>query len=242
MQNGGTGMEHDINSLPPWELLLKRILWTQIGQLRDKRILDFGSGIGVTANYYAAENDVVAVEPSEESVLQRWDDYSYRQIVGSTDALRAMEDESFDVIFCHNVLEYALDREDILREFHRLLKPQGIISLVKHNRSGRVMQMVVLLNEFEKADALLNGEDGCASAYGTIHYYEDADITQWCNGFRIKETFGIRTFWDLQQKQECHKDPVWQEKMIEAELRVSQIPPYREIAFFHHLILVKEEV
>ena len=104
-------MEHDINSLPPWEILLKRILWTQIGQLRDKRILDFGSGIGVTANYYAAGNDVVAVEPSEESVQQRWDDHSYRQIVGSTDALRAMEDESFDVIFCHNVLEYALDRE-----------------------------------------------------------------------------------------------------------------------------------
>jgi hypothetical protein len=30
--------------------------------------------------------------------------------------------------------------------------------------------------------------------------------------------------------------------MIEAELRVSQIPPYRDIAFFHHLILVKEDV
>ena len=144
-------MEHDIKNLPPWELLLKRILWTQIGQLRGKRILDFGSGIGVTANYYAAENDVVAVEPSEESVLQRWDDYSYSQIIGSTEALRTMEDESFDVIFCHNVLEYAPDRENILQEFYRLLKPQGIISLVKHNRPGRVMQMVVLLNEFEKA-------------------------------------------------------------------------------------------
>lgn len=233
-------MEHDIKNLMPWELLLKRILWTQIGRLRGKRILDFGSGIGVTANYYAEENDVVAVEPSEESVLQRWDDHSYHQIIGSTDALRNMEDESFDVIFCHNVLEYAPDREEILREFYRLLKPQGIISLVKHNRSGRVMQMVVLLNEFEKADALLNGEDGCTSTYGTIHYYEDEDIIKWCSGLRIRETLGIRTFWDLQQRQECHKDPAWQEKMIEAELRVSQIQQYRDIAFFHHLILEKE--
>ena len=235
-------MKHDINGLPPWELLLKRILWTQIGRFQNKWILDFGSGIGVTANHYAAENNVVAVEPSEESVLQRWDEHSYRQIVGSTDVLRAMEDASFDVIFCHNVLEYVPDREVVLREFYRLLKPNGIISLVKHNRPGRVMQMVVLLNEFEKADALLNGEDGCASAYGTIHYYEDGDITKWCSGLQIKETYGIRTFWDLQQNQECHKDPAWQEKMIEAELRVSQIPPYRDIAFFHHLILVKEDV
>ena len=233
-------MKHDLNSLPPWERLLKRVLWTQLGQVRNQRILDFGSGIGVTANHFAADNEVVAVEPSEESVRQRWNDHSYRQLVGSTDALRQMPDESFDVIFCHNVLEYVPDREEILRQFYRLLKPQGILSIVKHNRPGRVMQMVVLLNEFEKANALLDGEDGSAAAYGTIRYYEDDDITKWCEGLRVKETYGIRTFWDLQQKQECHKDLTWQKKMIETELRVSQIPPYRDIAFFHHLILEKE--
>ena len=59
--------------------------------------------------------------------------------------------------------------------------------------------------------------------------------------FRIKKTYGIRTFWDLQQNQTCHKDPAWQEKMIEMELRVAQIPQYRDIAFFHHLILEKEK-
>lgn len=88
--------------------------------------------------------------------------------------------------------------------------------------------------------ALLSGEDGYAAAYGTIHYYEDAEINKWCEGLRIQKTFGIRTFWDLQQNQECHKDSAWQEKMIEAELSVSQIEPYRDIAFFHHLILEKE--
>ena len=227
----------DLTTLPPWEQLFKSVLWTQLGELRGKRILDFGSGIGVTACHYAAENEVAAVEPSEESVRQRWDEHPYQQIIGSIDALRELEDSSFDVIFCHNVLEYTPDREEILRQFHRLLKPEGFVSLVKHNRPGRVMQMVVLLNEFEKAHALLDGEDGLAADYGTIHYYEDEDVTE---GFRIKETYGIRTFWDLQQNQACHKDPAWQEKMIDMELRVSQIPQYRDIAFFHHLILVKK--
>lgn len=227
----------DLTTLPPWEQLFKRVLWTQLGELRGKRILDFGSGIGVTACHFAAENEVIAVEPSDESVRRRWNEHPYRQIVGSTEDLRELEDGSFDVIFCHNVLEYAPDREQILREFHRLLKPEGFVSLVKHNRPGRVMQMVVLLNEFEKAHALLDGEDGMSADYGVIHYYEDADVTK---VFRIKNTYGIRTFWDLQQKQECHKDPAWQEKMIEAELRVAQIPQYRDIAFFHHLILAKK--
>lgn len=230
----------DLTTLPPWEQLFKRVLWTQLGELRGKRILDFGSGIGVTACHYAAENEVIAVEPSEESVRRRWNEHPYRQIVGSTEALLEMEDGSFDVIFCHNVLEYAPDREEILRQFHRLLKPDGFASLVKHNRPGRVMQMVVLLNEFEKAHALLDGEDGMSADYGMIHYYEDSDITKWCDGFRVKDIYGIRTFWDLQQNQACHKNPVWQEKMIEAELRVAQIPQYRDIAFFHHLILTKK--
>lgn len=230
----------NLQNLPPWELLLKKIVWQQLGDIRGKKILDFGSGIGVTANHYAICNEVIAIEPSEESVAQRWKKNTYQQIVGSTGALRDLPDESFDVILCHNVLEYAQDREDIMREFYRLLKLDGMISVVKHNRPGRVMQMVVLLNEFDKAHALLDGKDGTASQYGTIHYYEDKDIAKWCNSLQIEKISGIRTFWDLQQNQECHKDPAWQEKMIEMELRVSEIEEYRDIAFFHHLIVRKQ--
>lgn len=228
-----------LQNLPPWELLLKKIVWQQLGEMRDKKILDFGSGIGVTADHYAANNEVVAVEPSEESVARRWQNHPYRQIVGSTDALQQFADETFDVILCHNVLEYADDRESIIREFRRLLKPDGFISVVKHNRPGRVMQMVVLLNEFEKAHDLLDGKDGTAARYGAIRYYEDSDITKWCDGLHIDKVSGIRAFWDLQQNQQCHKDPAWQEKMIEVELRVSGMEEYRNIAFFHHLIIRK---
>lgn len=77
------------------------------------------------------------------------------------------------MIICHNFLEYAEDRPDIVKEFARILKKNGKISIVKHNRAGRVMQMVVLLNDFEHAHSLLDGNDGMASKYGAIRYYED---------------------------------------------------------------------
>ena len=230
-----------IQNLPPWELLLKRIVFAQLGDIKGKRILDFGSGTGVTANHFAEHNDVVAVEPCEESVNGRVTDNVYRQIVGSTDALAELEDESFNLIICHNVLEYAPDREDIMREFYRLLKPDGILSLIKHNRPGRVMQMAVLLDDFEKAHALLDGKDSTASKYGAIRYYEDADVIKWCPSLSIRAVHGIRTFWDLQQNQEKHKDPDWQDKMIEIEMRVSDIEEYRSIAFFHHLEIIKTD-
>jgi len=54
--------------LQPWECLMKRIVWKQLGDIRDKKILDFGSCIGVTANYLAEHNDVTAIEPDEDSI------------------------------------------------------------------------------------------------------------------------------------------------------------------------------
>ena len=118
-----------------------------------------------------------------------------------------------------------------------MLKRDGFISLVKHNRNGRVMQMAVLLDDFEKANALLDGEDGMASKFGAIRYYEDSEVLRWCPDLYIDKTYGIRTFWDLQQKQVKHSDEEWQEKMMQLEMRVSEMNEFINIAFFHHLII-----
>lgn len=228
-----------VTDLQPWECLMKRIVWKQLGDIQGKKILDFGSGIGVTANYLAGQNDVTAIEPDEESVKERWADNQYVQIIGNADELCKFSDETFDVIICHNVLEYAKDREEIIKEFARVLKADGKISIVKHNRAGRVMQMVVLLNDFEHAHSLLDGNDGTVSKYGVIRYYEDMDIEKWCPQLTITKILGMRTFWDMQQNQEIHKDAGWQDKMVEIEMRVSDIDVYKDIAFFHHLIIEK---
>lgn len=231
--------QHTLRELKKWELLLKRMVWAQLGEIKNQKILDFGSGPGITANHFAKENQVVAIEPSEEIVEKRWQDNPYEQLVGSLEQLRKLEDASFDVVFCHNVLEYAADREEIVREFYRVLKPGGQLSIIKHNRFGRVMQMAVLLNEFEKVNDLLDKKDGMSSEFGVIRYYEDADIVKWCEHLTMEKVYGIRTFWDLQQNQEIQEDAEWQEKMLQIEMRVSEIEDFQNIAFFHHLLLRK---
>ena len=229
-----------LSELTDWDRLLKRILWTQLGEIKDKRILDFGSGEGITANYFAKDNEVVAVEPWEEMLQNRWKDYDYLQIQGDISAVSEMEDNSFDMIFCHNVLEYIDDKAQVVKELARVLKPGGMLSLVKHNRAGRVMQMAVLLDDFDKAHDLLDGKDSATSKFGAIRYYEDENVSRWATALRLEESFGIRTFWDLQQKQDKHGVDEWQDKMVELELRVSQMEEFRNIAFFHHLVFVKE--
>ena len=223
---------HDITELPAWERLFKKIVWEQIGDLEGKKVLDFGSGEGITANHFAEKNVVTAIEPSEEMLSNAWKDYEYTQIVGDVKALSAIEDETFDIIICHNVLEYIDDKETVVKALVRVLKKNGILSIAKHNRAGRVMQMAVLLDDFEKANALLSGADSTASKFGAIRYYEDRDILEWEPGLSISEVFGIRTFWDLQQNQDKHTDEAWQNQMVQLEMRVAQVPEYREIAFF----------
>lgn len=231
---------HDITELPPWDRLLKKIVWKQLGEIAGKRILDFGSGEGITANHFADQNKVTAVEPSEEMLRNRWDDYQYEQIVGDVSKLSEFESESFDLIICHNALEYIDEKELVVRELCRLLKVGGTLSIVKHNRAGRVMQMAVLLDDMEKANDLLDGKDGSSSQFGPIRYYEDEQIAKWNQGLKLLDTFGIRTFWHLQQNQEKHGTQGWQTQMMQLEMRVSQMEEYRNIALFHHLLFRKE--
>jgi len=231
---------HEITELPAWERMFKRIVWQQLGKVSEKIILDFGSGEGITANHFAIDNSVIAVEPSEEMLSNAWMDYKYRQIVGDVSALSDFEDNSFDVIICHNVLEYIDDKEQVINELSRLLKTGGKLSIVKHNRVGRIMQMAVLLDDIDKANDLLDGKDSIASKFGCIRYYEDDDISKWNKKLKLMDAYGIRTFWDLQQNQERHDSEEWQLRMQQLETRVAQIDEFRKVAFFHHLIFIKE--
>ncbi len=229
----------DMQGVAPWELLQKKMAWGQLDFIHGKRVLDFGSGHGLTADHFAAENEVIAIEPDERMLRDRFAENDYIQIKGDSKKLKNFEDESFDVILCHNVFEYAAEREDIMKEFSRILKYRGFLSVLKHNRTGRVMQMVVLLNNFQHAKELMAGGDGHAELFGTIHYYDDTELLKWSDNFRIDKILGIRTFWDLQQNQDIHKDKAWQEQMLEMEMKVSELDEFKAIASFHHVILQK---
>jgi len=231
----------DDKNIAPWELLQKKMTWEQLKYIHNKRVLDFGSGNGMTSNHFAIDNEVIAIEPDEKMLKDRFtDEHDYTQIKGGMKELRNFEDESFDVILCHNVFEYIDERKEIIKEFSRLLKKNGCLSILKHNRSGRVMQMVVLLNNFAHANELLLGENGHAQQFGNINYYEDTELLEWSDKFEIEIILGMRTFWDLQQNQEIQKDKTWQEQMLEMELKVSEMEEFKAIAFFHHVILRKK--
>jgi len=210
------------NLRQPWGQIYYDILFAQLQDIKGKRVLDFGSGFGFVANHLAQNNEVLAVEPNEEMVALRAQDHPYQQLVGSLDQLASLEDASFDVILCHNVLEYVEDRKVILKAFTRLLK-------------GRVLQTVVFENDTQKALDLLAGQDlethsmGLAQAYDLGAAVEDLAL-------EVKDYQGIRVFYALQDNRFKGQEG-WRESMLEMELAVCQESPYRDIAFFQHYTL-----
>lgn len=223
------------NLQQPWGQIYYDILFEQLKGIKDKRVLDFGSGFGLVANHLAQDNQVLAVEPNQEMVALRSQDHPYQQFVGSLDQLAVLEDASFEVILCHNVLEYVEDRKLVLEEFTRLLKPGGLLSIVKHNEVGRVLQTVVFENNPQKVLDLLAGQDlethsmGLAQAYDLATAVEDLDL-------EVKDYQGIRVFYGLQDNHFKGQEG-WRESMLKMELAVCQESPYRDIAFFQHYSL-----
>ncbi len=223
----------------PWGKLFYRVAHAHIGDLSGLDILDFGSGFGVTASHYAVKNNLTAVEPNGEMTTEIPSDCGYRLITGDVNALKQFPDESFDYIFCHNVLEYVSDRErrEIFSEFRRILRQRGRISVIKHNPKGRIMQKVVCENRTEEAAEILKNGCVASQSFGEIRYYDIEPLAESC-GMKIVKKLGLRTFWGLQSN-DFKYAPDWLDRLTEIELLTAEDRDFAAVSFFSHLFIEK---
>lgn len=62
-------------------------------------------------------------------------------------------------------------------------------------------------------------------------------LEKYCDGyFDIDKIFGVRMFFAL-QRNELKIEPDWISNMYILECSTEEIPEFRDIAFFHHVIL-----
>ena len=221
----------------PWGKLQYDIVFSFLGALVGQQILDFGSGFGIVADFLAEKNQVTAIEPSSEMIAERKQDFFYEQLQGSLELLQNLPDQSFDVIVCHNVLEYVSDPALYLTEFSRLLKKDGKISLIKHHEVGRIMHTVVFENDSEKTQQLLAGETYQTHSMGAAKVYQVQEVISGLP-LEVEDYQGVRIFYGLQSN-DYKTAPDWAEKMLEMELAVCNKSPYRDIAAFQNVWLVK---
>jgi len=224
----------DFQRSPGGELQYRQT-WEQLAFAENLRILDFGSGTGLTANHLAARNEVTAVEPSAEMLAQRYREHEYQQIHGG---IGDLPDEQFDLVTCHNVLEFVDDRERYLEELAKRVKPGGRLSILKHNMPGKALRQAVLYEDPAGALALLR--DGAASnPFGAIRVYDTQGLIGWAasRGFALERHCGVRAFYSMRDDNKGWGDPAQAEAALELERAAAEMEPYRSAAFYHHVVV-----
>jgi len=74
---------------------------------------------------------------------------------------------SFDVVLCHNILEYVDDPSTVLRDAARVLRDtSAILSIVVRNQAGEVFKAAIQAADLLAAEANLSAEWGFESLYG----------------------------------------------------------------------------
>ena len=227
----------------PWGKMFYDMIFRQLNFQNDRKlnILDYGAGFCVTASYYAESHNVTAYEPNPEMFEKRVDgDYKLITIQNDLDKL---EKNSFDVVICHNVLEYVSNPIEILNEITMFLKPNGILSIVKHNLKGRILAQAIFSDDPAGALNLLNSQsDNGSNLFGKRGTYDNDMLLNFAesNGFECENIFGIRTFFAMSTNFEIKYTDEWYKNMLALEMQACDIDEYRDISFFHHLKLRKE--
>ena len=230
------------NTKQPWFRLAYTLYWTQLAEiieLKNLKILDFGSGYGATANYLAKNNEVVAIEPNADMIEERERENDYTQLNGKIEKLKDFADGYFDAVTCHAVLEFVPERAEYVKEFSRVLKSGGVMSIIKHNKTGRVIHEIAAENNTDAVLTLLAGGDRAHNAFGRIDYYDSEDLAKWGDNIKTEKILGVRTFYALNQNQELKYAPDWIDKMFEIEMKVCDLETYKSIAYLNHVLLRK---
>ncbi len=138
--------------------------------------LDIGCGTGATAIRLARLGMHVTLLDSSPAIL----DIAKRAILeaGVADQIvvqygdaRQLTDlfqaASFDVILCHNVLEYLDDPNAVLCNAALMLRDaSSVISILVRNRAGEVFKAAILAGDLATAEHNLTAEVGQESLYG----------------------------------------------------------------------------
>ncbi len=237
--NDDMKLYYDYTISPLGQLFYKQV-FKQLEVFKNKIIFDFGSGFGFTSNFLAKNNTVIALEQDSSMIDSSSNKNNYQQIHGNLDEVKKIQSKSFDIVLCHLVLEFVDNQEEILKELVRILKDDGILSIINHNRNGRIIQALVQDCDFEDTQRLLDDGFSYSSAFGDIKFYNKEQLFHWI-GYEMNINFhsGIRVLASLHDSK-TQAEENWLEKMFILESQLLQREEFIAISYFNHYFLKKK--
>ena len=104
----------------------KGTLLSFAGDLRNKRLLDVGAGVGRLWEYAPDEVLGYALEPSNTGAARIHQKHPHLTVSTSVGEHLPYQDNFFDAVISADTIEHTFSPEQTLKEIHRVLKPGGV--------------------------------------------------------------------------------------------------------------------
>ena len=215
--------------------------------VRPLQALDLGGGTGATAVRLARLGFRVTLLDSSLPML----DYARRaaQKVGVTERVllkqadaaelaTLFDSSAFDLIVCHNILEFVDNPRAVLRGAARALRdPSGIISVLVRNQPGEVLKAAILMGDLAAAERNLTAEWGDESLYGgrvQLFAAENLKAMLEESSFAVIAERGVRVVSDYLPTKISRNDQY--EQIFELERKLGSRPEFAAVARYTHCL------
>lgn len=213
----------------------------------DTRVLDLGGGTGYMSIRLAKMGfPVLLLDSSEEMLGIARSEAEASRIANrisfvhadATQLQKLFEAESFDMVVCHNLLEYLPDPAAVILQIRHVLRSNGIASALVRNRAGEVLKAAIKSGDCELAKANLSAETVVDSLFGNpVRLFEPSAVSGMLAraGLQVVAEYGVRVFSDyLDLSNRATLDRYAQ--LLELELILGAEPKFAAIARYTQIM------
>ena len=235
----------------PWMRLRYELAQAYLAQhmpVPPARILDVGGGNGVESlplaqaghhvtilDYSTAMLDDARQSAQAHGVADR-----VNLVHGSLDTLLAhVSAQSFDMVLCHNVLQYVDVPSAYVAAMAQCLAPNGLLSIINPNPASEALRLACQQYDLAGAAAALNATSHFAPTFGvSVHRYSEREVKDWLAkaGLSVVAYYGIRCVCDYLADNDRKYDETFYAQLRSLELAMGAQKTYLAIARFMHLI------
>ncbi len=234
----------------PWMGLRYRLELINMQGYLDKdqlNILDAGGGNGVLAVVLAeAGHRVTIVDYSAEMLTAAQVKIAEHQLQNRVNLVQAellqipalFPPEAFDLVLCHNVIQYLSNVSEALVALRASLRQAGILSLVTVNKYAEVYKAAFREKDLLRAETQLTAEGTVATLFDhPIRYFTDQELVTTMSqlGFQDVALYGVRCINDWLPNAPKYQ-PAYMAQLEALEEKLAQTYPYYLMARFYQVL------
>jgi S-adenosylmethionine-dependent methyltransferase len=210
------------------------------------RILDAGGGNGFDSIPLARDGHSVAIVDYSAAMLadvaRNTTDRITTHAADIMNLPQIFPEPSFDVVLCHNVLQYVDDVPALLAAIVAPLKAGGLVSLISVNRYAIPYRAAFFRGDLAEAYAKLDQRSEVATIFGmTMNEYTGEEISAMLSqvGCAVDKYYGIRCICDYWGDNDRKSDPAIFAQLQELELALTDRHPYNLLARYFQIVAHK---